>query len=108
GAPFYDLCLFGSQHDLRGYEGGRYRDHAMAAAQLEIRQHLFWRIGAVVFGGVGAVAPSFGELGQAKGLPAAGPGLRFQPTSKGPVNMSVDYAWGLHSQGIYLYVGEAF
>ncbi|TYC87787.1 hypothetical protein FMM79_11630 [Novosphingobium sp. BW1] len=25
-APFYDLCLFGKNGDLRGYEAGRYRE----------------------------------------------------------------------------------
>ena len=108
GAPFYDLCFFGSQHDLRGYEGGQYRDHAMIAAQAELRQHLFWRIGAVAFAGVGTVAHDFGSLGGAKPLPAGGLGLRFQPVKKIPVNISIDYAWGEHSSGLYLYVGEAF
>lgn len=108
GAPFYDLCFFGSQHDLRGYEGGRYRDHAMGAAQAELRQALFGRFGAVVFVGVGGVAPSMGELWAAKALPSVGGGLRFQPVKKIPVNVSVDYAWGRGSQGLYLYIGEAF
>jgi hypothetical protein len=26
GGPFYDLCMYGSSSDLRGYEAGRYRD----------------------------------------------------------------------------------
>src|SRR5687768_8898311 len=46
GAPFYDLCMYGASNDLRGYETGRYRDGATWAAQVELRQHLFWRIGA--------------------------------------------------------------
>lgn len=108
GAPFYDLCFFGSNHDLRGYEGGRYRDHAMAVGQAEIRRHLFWRVGAVAFAGVGAVAPSFSKFGEADALPSAGLGLRFQPSRKLPVNVSIDYGWGKGSSGLYLYIGEAF
>ena len=107
-APFYDLCFFGSQNDLRGYEGGQYRDHTMMATQVELRQHLFWRIGAVAFAGVGAVAPDYGQITDARALPSGGVGLRFQPTSKTPVNLSLDYAWGRGSQGLYLYLGEAF
>ncbi|HEY1926198.1 MAG TPA: BamA/TamA family outer membrane protein [Caulobacteraceae bacterium] len=108
GAPFYDLCLYGTQHDLRGYEGGRYRDHAMEAAQVEIRRHLFWRIGAVAFGGFGGVAPTVGGLFATKPLPAGGVGLRFQPVKTIPVNMSVDYAWGVDSHALYLYLRDAF
>jgi len=107
-APFYDLCFFGSQNDLRGYEGGQYRDHTMMATQVELRQHLFWRIGAVAFAGVGAVAPDYGQITDSRALPSGGIGLRFQPTAKTPVNLSLDYAWGRGSQGLYLYLGEAF
>ena len=35
--PLFDLCLFGGNSDLRGYETGRYRDQAMVAAQAEYR-----------------------------------------------------------------------
>ena len=108
GAPFYDLCFYGSGHDLRGYEGGQYRDHAMVVGQAEVRQKLFWRFGAVAFAGVGTIGDSFGHLGDAPVLPAGGVGLRFQPSKKLPVNVSVDYAWGSHSSGLYLYIGEAF
>ena len=78
------------------------------AVQGELRQALIGRLGAVAFAGVGAVAPSFSDMGEAMPLPSAGLGLRFQPTRKSPVNISVDYAWGKHSSGLYLYVGEAF
>ena len=30
GAPFWDLCFYGQNNDLRGYAAGQYRDHAMA------------------------------------------------------------------------------
>ena len=33
--PFYELCQFGWQGDLRGYQTGRYRDRAMFATQGE-------------------------------------------------------------------------
>ena len=49
--PLFDLCLFGANNDLRGYEIGRYRDHAMVAAQAEYRFPIAGRWGGVVFGG---------------------------------------------------------
>jgi len=106
GGPFYDLCNYGSQHDLRGYSNGQYRDHAMFAVQAEVRQHLFGRFGAVAFAGVGGVAPSFGDMD--KLLPAAGIGLRFEASRQYRVNLSIDFAVGDDSNGFYFYVGEAF
>lgn len=108
GAPFYDLCMYGQQNDLRGYEAGQYRDGGMWAVQAEYRRHLFWRVGAVAFAGVGGIAPSLGDLGDSTVLPAAGIGLRFAVSEKYRVNMSLDAAWGKDSQAIYFYIGEAF
>lgn len=105
--PFYDLCLFGQNNDLRGYDAGRYRDHTMFAAQAEYRRDLFWRIGAVAFAGVGNVAPSFDKL-DGKLLPSVGVGLRFKASKSQRVNASVDFAFGDDSQAFYFYIGEAF
>lgn len=107
GAPFYDLCMFGQNNDLRGYTAGQYRDHSLAAVQVEYRRDLFWRIGGVVFAGVGGVAPSFEKFGSTL-LPAAGVGLRFRASKQHPVNASVDFAVGKDSQAFYFYIGEAF
>ena len=110
-APIYDLCLYGSRNDLRGYATGQYRDHDMAAAQVELRQHLFWKIGAVAFAGVGGIAPgadSRNPFAKATFLPDAGVGVRFMASEDYRVNLSVDYAVGKHSNGLYIYIGEAF
>ena len=107
GAPFFDLCLFGQNNDLRGYDPGRYRDHTLAAVQVEYRRDLFWRIGAVAFAGVGGVAPSFDKLGSTL-LPAAGVGLRLKASKAHRVNASIDFAFGEDSQAFYFYIGEAF
>lgn len=108
GAPFYDLCMYGQQNDLRGYESGQYRDKATWAAQAEYRHPLFWRFGAVAFAGVGGVAPGIDDLGDRTVLPAAGVGLRFAASRKYGVNMSLDAAWGKDSSAVYFYIGEAF
>lgn len=108
GAPFYDLCFYGQQNDLRGYESGRYRDKALWAAQAEYRRPLFWRFGAVAFAGVGGIAPGINKLGDSTVLPAAGFGLRFAASTKYRVNLSLDAAWGKDSSAIYVYIGEAF
>lgn len=108
GGPFYDLCNYGSNNDLRGYEAGRYRDRGSWATQVELRQHLFGRFGAVAFAGVGGVAPTLSDLDDSKILPAAGAGLRFLASKATGVNLRLDYAVGKGSNAIYFSVGEAF
>lgn len=107
-APFYDLCAFGSNHDLRGYVSGQYRDQAMAAVQIELRQQLPRRFGFVVFAGVGGVAASLDGIADERALPAAGVGLRYQASRQYGLNISVDYARGRDSDAVYFYIGEAF
>jgi len=106
-APFYDICNYGSQGDLRGYASGQYRDRAMVAAQVEYRRKLFGRFGGVVFAGVGGIGPDLGSVGDAF-LPAGGAGLRFEASRKYGVNVGVDYAVGKDSSAFYFRIGEAF
>jgi len=107
-APFYGLCMLGSgRYNMRGYTQGRYRDHVGSVVQAELRAHK-GRGGAVVFGGLGQVAPSLGDIFDTKLLPAGGLGLRYQLTQKYPMHMRLDYAWGLDGGLLYFSVGEAF
>jgi surface antigen Omp85-like protein len=111
--PVYDLCLFGAMNDIRGYSAGRYQDRRMFATQGEYRLTLpktgfLGRFGGVVFGGVGAVAPKFGDMAINEWLPAGGGGLRFRLTKKNPINFRVDYGVGKHGGTLIVGVGEAF
>ena len=107
-APYYDLCKFGASGDLRGYLADRYRDGATWALQGELRQHLFGRFGATAFAGVGGIAPSVGDFGSSRILPAAGLGLRYAASRSNPVNFRLDVAVGRDSSAAYLSLGEAF
>lgn len=107
-APFNALSLLGGSRRLRGYYEGRYRDQNAALVQAEVRVDVFKRLGAVVFGGVGALG---GEqevlrLGEPKG--AYGAGLRFTANRRDHLNVRLDYGLGQQSSGFYLTVGEAF
>ena len=106
--PFFELCSFGSQGDLRGYESGRYRDRFMFATQAEYRLLLPHRLAVTAFGGVGEVAPSLGQLTTANLLPAAGVGLRFSLSSTYRLNYRVDYAIGKNGGTSIVNLGEAF
>lgn len=108
-APFFDLCLFGPQNDLRGYTAGRFQDNAMFATQLEYRAELKERWGAVVFAGVGEVASTFGDMNSDNLLPSGGFGIRWMAAPKNKVNVRADVAWGKYENALfYLSVGEAF
>lgn len=107
-APYYDLCNYGQSNDLRGYLNGQYRDRASWAAQVELRQHLWRRIGGVAFAGIGGIAPSLGRVGDTTLLPAGGVGLRYQLSKQYGINARVDLAFGKNSHAIYFAVGEAF
>jgi outer membrane translocation and assembly module TamA len=81
----------------------------MFATQLEYRAHLKERWGAVVFAGVGQVAPSFGDMNSDSLLPSGGFGIRWMAAPKNKVNVRADVAWGKYEDALfYLSVGEAF
>ena len=106
--PFYALCKFGQNFDLRGYVGGRYRDKALLAIQAELRWSLSKRWGVVGFVGVGGVGESFSGFDNDNRLPAAGAGIRFAISPDNRLNVSLDWAVGKDNDHIYVYVGEAF
>ena len=102
--PFNEL----GQHDLRGYERGRYRDETHFAGEIELRRPLFWRFGGTVFTGLGQVAPELDELDDDNLLWSAGFGLRFQLTRESPLNYRTDVAWGRDGFEFYFSLGEEF
>lgn len=105
--PIFDLCMFGSGNDLRGYAVGRYQDKAMFAAQEEVRVHAFWRIGFVAFAGIGSVAPSVGKFQDM--LVAGGAGMRVLVSKDYGVNVGLDGAINKDGEkSFYIQVGEAF
>jgi outer membrane protein assembly factor BamA len=111
--PIYDLCLFGTSNDLRGYPGGRFQDRRMFATQAEYRLMFpvegFWgRFGVVAFGGVGAIGQKFSDIGASDLLPSGGGGVRFRLLKKYPINFRVDYGIGKVGNTLSIGVLEAF
>ena len=85
----------------------------MFATQAEYRlmmpaDNFLGRFGIVAFGGFGAVAGNFSDIGFSDLLPGGGGGLRFRLTKKYPVNFRIDYAVGKVGQTITIGVLEAF
>jgi len=106
--PFNALSLLGGTRRMRGYYEGRYRDQNAGLLQSELRFDVYKRLGAVVFGSVGALGDGrdFLHLREPKGT--YGTGLRFTINRRDHLNLRLDYGLGQQSSGFYLTIGEAF
>lgn len=107
-APFNALSLLGGTRRLRGYYEGRYRDQNAALLQGELRLPVYRRLGAVLFGGVGALGNEQDLLRLRRPKAAYGGGLRFVLNRRDHLNLRLDYGLGRQSSGFYLTIGEAF
>ncbi len=105
-APFFLYPAFGSGADLRGYQTGSYRDRFLIATQAEYRHRVTPRLGAVIFAGVGTVAPDFGDWG--KTLGSVGAGIRWVIAPKNNMSLRFDVARGRDDAEFYMGIGEAF
>ncbi|MCD8260161.1 MAG: hypothetical protein LUD15_00575 [Bacteroides sp.] len=66
----------GGSRRMRGYYSGRYMDSNIVSGQVELRQHIWKRLGCVFFAGGGIVAPSLREFRISNLLPSYGTGIR--------------------------------
>jgi hypothetical protein len=108
-APFFDLCIFGTQNVLRGYTAGRYLDRWTVAAQAEARWRFAHRWITTAFLGVGEVKPEDGPSSDTEVLPAGGVGLQWIAALENMITVRVDYAVGKDgSHGFYVGIGQAF
>ncbi len=95
---------------MRGYYMGSYMANNQFTAQVELRQHIWDRIGVSAWGGIGTMFSSLhrnspnwhGKVW----LPNYGVGLRFQ--IKHNLNCRADIGFGRHTHGVLFAVGEAF
>lgn len=106
GTPWPLLARLGGEERMRGYYEGRYTDRNLLTAQLEVRQHIWRRIGGVVWGGGGTVFHDFDRLRMREVLPNYGLGLRWE--LKHRVNVRMDYGFGRDTSGFLLSINEAF
>lgn len=108
-APFFDLCLFGTDNMLRGYTTGRYLDRWTVGAQAEVRWRFAHRWITTAFAGVGDVKPMYGPSDDTEVLPAGGVGLQWIAAAASMITVRIDYAVGKDgSDGFYIGIGQAF
>lgn len=106
--PFNEMALLGGRRKMRGYYEGRFRDKNLLVFQGEYRVPLFWRVGAVAFGGIAAVANEFSEFRLESIKPSYGGGIRFALDEDDKINIRLDMGFGQNTNGFYLTIGEAF
>ena len=107
--PFYDYSVIGGDENVRGYYLGRFRDNNFSTLQLEMRNHLFWRIGISTFGGISMIYEKVSSIENESLKPNAGVGLRFLVDKSEGTNLRFDYAIGAGNQsGFYISFGESF
>ncbi len=106
--PFYRLPALGGSKIMRGYKSGSLRDRNYIAAQMEFRTHVWWRLGAVAFLGVGDVANEFGDFKIGEIKPSLGIGLRYVFNQTEGINLRADLGFGEDTNGLYISVEEAF
>jgi outer membrane protein assembly factor BamA len=107
--PLRNLASLGGSNGMRGYYEGRFRDLNQIYFQSEFRAPLFWRLGAVVFGGIGDVSGDHSQ-NQFNSLKYSyGGGLRIALNKTERLNLRLDYGAGRYSShGFYFQLGEAF
>lgn len=95
---------------MRGYYMGSYIDNSQLAFQMELRQNIYRRLGAVAWIGGATVFSSLknyhNQTIKPEWLHNWGVGLRFE--FKHNVNVRVDYGFGKHTSGLVFAIGEAF
>lgn len=106
GTPWTMMARMGDNERMRGYYNGRYTDNNMVTAQIELRQHIWRRIGCVAWCGAGNVFPALDEFRVEECLPNYGLGLRWELKKR--VNIRFDYGIGHDTGSFLLSINEAF
>ncbi len=110
--PFRQLALQGGDPLSRGMYTGRFRDQDLVGGQVEVRQHLVWRLGAVAFGGASVVSPTVLSLPSQPLRATTGGGLRVRLDDENNINLRLDLGWTSDGEGgttgFYAAFGEAF
>lgn len=106
GTPWPMLARMGGSQRMRGYYQGRYTDNDLITLQIELRQHIWRRIGCTVWGGAGNVFPDLERFDWSHTLPNYGIGIRWELKKR--VNVRLDYGFGRKTSGFLLNINEAF
>ncbi len=103
--PWGKLPFLGDE-SMRAYYEGRYRDKCATDITVELRQHVYRRIGIALWTGAGTVYRKPSDISIKRLLPEIGTGLRWE--FKKNTNVRLDIGFGKHSRGLMFGLNEAF
>jgi outer membrane protein assembly factor BamA len=107
--PFFKLPALGGDRQMRGFFFGRYRDNQYLTGQVELRKIFWWRLGGVIFAGLGDVQPRLQDFRMSSLKTSLGFGFRFVFDEKEKINLRMDIGFGEGgSNGVYFNMEEAF
>ncbi|MCD6201962.1 MAG: BamA/TamA family outer membrane protein, partial [Bacteroidales bacterium] len=106
--PVQSLAVVGGKYRMRGIYRGRFRDKAMAMAQMEMRFPLYGIVGGAVFGGMGQVAPRPMDFKNSGFHYAGGGGLRIFMDRATSSVLRVDVGFSKEGNTLFFGFGEAF
>lgn len=109
-APFYALPRLAGKDRLRGFtHRSKFVDNNVVYSQIEIRKHLFWKLGAVAFAGAGNTMSSI-DVNPSDNLKyVCGFGGRLAATSGTKMNFRLDVGFGSNGDvGVSMTAREAF
>lgn len=104
--PWCFLAEVGTNDRMRGYYEGRYRDQNLIEGQIELRQHIKGRSGAVAWVGLANAFSDFDRVAWRHTLPNAGIGYRWEFKKK--INIRIDYGFTRNGGGFIFNINEAF
>jgi len=108
--PFYLKPRIAGKDRLRGFaHRSKFVDNHAMLCQAELRKHLFWKFGAVVFAGAGNTLPTINTDPTRDLKYVYGFGGRFSASSDSKINFRLDMGIGSNGDtGVFMTAREAF
>jgi len=106
--PIQSMAVLGGTERMRGIYENRYRDNTVLMSQLEFRFPIVWIIGGTAFGGLGQVAPTYGDMKFDEFKYGYGLGLRLLIDKKTSSVLRFDVSFRDGGHSIFVGFNEAF
>jgi len=106
--PLTYYANYGSRGTTLGYSQGDYADKMMAGLDVELRWLFWWRLGAIVGGGIGKVFPSFDGFGPQPWLPSGWAGLLYKVMEDSDIRVNLTAAVSKSGGALYFAIGQTF
>lgn len=106
--PIQSMAVLGGTERMRGIYENRYRDKTVVLAQVELRFPLVWIISGTVYGGMGQVAPTYGNLKMNSFKYGYGTGLRVLIDKATDSVLRFDWSFRKGGHGFFIGFNEAF